>query len=1316
MSSTHGRMIACLALALAGVAGHGSVQAANPLQPAIDALGAHRYEMAARIYQELSTKDGVDDTYRYLAKLGVAAAHARLFLYEQAINEYLEAEAGNYHWSWAGSAVAYEAARAGDLQEMMIPVFEEICSKEDYKDPYTYLIQLYRDVGNIAKANEISKKKNWDLVPVSGDLYLSVREADRFTNDDATRLRLLVNNLKDVEAVFENRKYHLSDAAGTRVFEGDVPPTKIGPKGLVEINLPITMKGTEGPLTLTTDIAPAFREVICVASSTGRRKAASIKAAGFEKLTLLPEDAAVLFGGEFRTHTYVPTGGKFSTNRAYCPLSKNSYAEFLVNSDARVRATAFLEWANNYGHSMFMRLIVNDNWTVDDRRKLHHDGADEGLSDFWLEKGTNSIKVLLAYPNTNGTFMLRNLVSLALTPRIDDLVTGTVDITGDDAFFYAGTEKTFAFTLENYLDHDVTCDATLEMRLEVEGREPFFTLHRQVSIEANKNATVEVPVEVDGTGTLLASLYLRTGRGIVEFSKRFCSLFRVPDEFNYDSPYIITWQVGDENEALWAERAAKVGIRWSSDEIWWARIEPKQGEYGWDFYDKRVELARKYKTYLIPIFGGCPEWANLWHGNTPKDVYGTTARWKVDPQNMQWYEDYVTKFTNRYGDVVKAVRLFNESFEGGGPSGWRYRGDLHQAYGLSVKKAIRQSNYKNVLLVGPDGHNLFHDTITWNKDACGAFDIGSYHPYTGATQPMEVEAGPYFASLGKQCWNTESWDRIYQSVKTVCMESAIGVQKTSPFCTFHLGSQSWLDGFCKANTLIHFSFYSTFYKEINPHCMPWMFAYKAKDPRGCNFAVIFGRLFVSKDYVWDQIDGDGSLTLADAKLQYTVYDFYGNQIDTGTKKKVIPLNTNEYYVQTSGEIDELVHALETAEIDKLRPVQIGVYDIAGPLDRSSDGRADSGDQRRSRLSPPLRTVLKVELQNAYNVPLSGKISVRTPTDLRLRSASLKFKDLVPGKRTVFEFPIAGGVLNPGNRYPLKITVDTSQGRAELDEAVSLALIKRGTPTIDGDPSEWSKLGAVPVHVLAEGNYLPVKDAMKLLEWKADKGDAPELLNGKGVARFCTMYDDQYFYLLAHVLDGREQKDHRNHARVSMLGQWFRMMDPPADMIYAAGPSVPGGMLQIAFDCIPAEKQQQYYPPDSPYYRRVSFFDTDYEFSIYPTTDGKPEVWCNMAPGIRYDDFYPFTPKGEIHQDVVADARAAITHDPEMRVWVYEAAIPLSRIKDLQPQPGKAVRFNFLIRCIGHWSEGRSTCVINRCTFHPTSGGSFSDDVEWGFAD
>jgi len=121
-----------------------------------------------------------------------------------------------------------------------------------------------------------------------------------------------------------------------------------------------------------------------------------------------------------------------------------------------------------------------------------------------------------------------------------------------------------------------------------------------------------------------------------------------------------------------------------------------------------------------------------------------------------------------------------------------------------------------------------------------------------------------------------------------------------------------------------------------------------------------------------------------------------------------------------------------------------------------------------------------------------------------------------------------------------------------------------------------------------------------------------------------------------------------------------------------------------------------------------------EFPIYDTADRGPEVWCNMAPGMRYDNAYPYTPKDAIHQDIVGDAKVAVTHDDEMRIWRYECAIPLSRIADLKPRPGATTRFNFLIKCVGYWAEGRSTCVLNRCTFHPSWEPHYSDDVEWGF--
>ena len=151
-------------------------------------------------------------------------------------------------------------------------------------------------------------------------------------------------------------------------------------------------------------------------------------------------------------------------------------------------------------------------------------------------------------------------------------------------------------------------------------------------------------------------------------------------------------------------------------------------------------------------------------------------------------------------------------------------------------------------------------------------------------------------------------------------------------------------------------------------------------------------------YAWDQVAGDGTLTVADRRQKFSVFDCYGNPADAGSRKKQVPLNNDPYLITTTGELDELIVALQDGVVEGITPVQIGVYDITRPFDKAP--------------------VLKVELQNACNVPLSGTITVETPGDLRLKSKTLKFKDLVPGKRTVFEMPIERGEPNAANRYPL----------------------------------------------------------------------------------------------------------------------------------------------------------------------------------------------------------------------------------------------------------------------------------------------------------
>jgi hypothetical protein len=268
----------------------------------------------------------------------------------------------------------------------------------------------------------------------------------------------------------------------------------------------------------------------------------------------------------------------------------------------------------------------------------------------------------------------------------------------------------------------------------------------------------------------------------------------------------------------------------------------------------------------------------------------------------------------------------------------------------------------------------------------------------------------------------------------------------------------------------------------------------------------------------------------------------------------------------------------------------------------------------------------------------------------------------------------------------------------------VACCVRGSPFIDGNVLEWPAFGAVPVHLRVRRTGIDYWSAAKYMWMEPPKFTQDE----SDFAQVATMFDSKYFYFMAKV------KTQTNYVRKSMRSpDAFIMMPPPAEYAYKQMRWAGGG-IQIAFDCVPNE--DTFYPPDHPYYRRFAFRNVDYEYAIYPTTDGKPEVWRFRAPGVPWSTAYPFSPRAEFDQDIVDDARCGIVHDEAQGVWVFEVAIPLTELKELRPAVGKQVSFSFMIPGVGHWSEGRSTCKLNTLAFHPYWSSKYSVETEWGYID
>jgi hypothetical protein len=93
-------------------------------------------------------------------------------------------------------------------------------------------------------------------------------------------------------------------------------------------------------------------------------------------------------------------------------------------------------------------------------------------------------------------------------------------------------------------------------------------------------------------------------------------------------------------------------------------------------------------------------------------------------------------------------------------------------------------------------------------------------------------------------------------------------------------------------------------------------------------------------------------------------------------------------------------------------------------------------------------------------------------------------------------------------------------------------------------------------------------------------------------------------------------------------------------------------------------------------------DSDYEFALYQCQDGKPELWCLLAPGIPRGHFFPRQERGRLNQYAV---QAECSVQFEDGRTTYRAAIPWSELG------GKP------------WPAGSDVGVT--CTFNAADGGT-----------
>lgn len=99
----------------------------------------------------------------------------------------------------------------------------------------------------------------------------------------------------------------------------------------------------------------------------------------------------------------------------------------------------------------------------------------------------------------------------------------------------------------------------------------------------------------------------------------------------------------------------------------------------------------------------------------------------------------------------------------------------------------------------------------------------------------------------------------------------------------------------------------------------------------------------------------------------------------------------------------------------------------------------------------------------------------------------------------------------------------------------------------------------------------------------------------------------------------------------------------------------GDSFQVAIDLDKAEErfQRLHDLPQLPWSLPDGFMavpDTDYEYSAYLCNDGKPELWCLLAPGVPRYHYYPRHARGPKGQYAVKDGAVEVQRLAERNVY------------------------------------------------------------------
>lgn len=214
-------------------------------------------------------------------------------------------------------------------------------------------------------------------------------------------------------------------------------------------------------------------------------------------------------------------------------------------------------------------------------------------------------------------------------------------------------------------------------------------------------------------------------QAIADAAKKAQSVLDAPEASAVDtrddiSPFGMGIYFGNRYDPVDFDRvgalARDAGIKWSREEYTWSLIEPEEGKFQWERYDRAIDAASRYGVHLFGLFDYTVPWSSgaiaprndAQRADFANYVFQTVSHFKGRVKYWEvWNEPNIDVFWWPHVNVADYVALLRETY-------------------LSVKRADPTAV---VMLGGCSGSDLAWMDAIYKNGGGDYFDVLGFHPY-----------------------------------------------------------------------------------------------------------------------------------------------------------------------------------------------------------------------------------------------------------------------------------------------------------------------------------------------------------------------------------------------------------------------------------------------------------------------------------------------------------------------------------------------------------------------------------------------------------